>query len=109
MALFFDADWFDARLGAAGLTRAQLAHALALSEEQIAEMWKDQREISAHEVTLLAALLGAKPEEIAHHAGVSTPSAHPVSLADIAERLARVERDLAELKALITDPRREKP
>jgi transcriptional regulator with XRE-family HTH domain len=108
MALFFDSDWFDARLEAAGLTRAQLAQALALSEEQVAEMWKDQREISAREVTLLAALLGAKPEEIAHHAGISTPAAQTPSLAGIAERLARVERDLAELKALVANPRREK-
>jgi transcriptional regulator with XRE-family HTH domain len=109
MALFFDSQWFDERLAAAGLTRARLAQVLSLSEQQIAELWKDQRELSAREVATIASLLGATAQDVAHHAGVSTPVPQTGSLAEIAERLARVERMLGELKALVIDLRREKP
>jgi len=106
MALFFDSQWFDGKLAAAGLTRARLAQALSLSEQQVAEIWKDQRELSAREVATIASLLGATPQDVAHHAGVSTPVPQATSLAEIGERLARVERALAELKALMIDLRR---
>ena len=109
MALFFDTQWFDERLAAAGLTRARLAQALSLTQSQIAEIWKDQRELSAREVATIASLLGATPQDVAHHAGISTPVPQATSLAEIAERLTRVERTLAELKALVIDLRREKP
>ncbi len=103
MALFFDSVWFDAKLAAAHLARGDLARALNVSESEIADMWKDQRELSARDVALLAALLNATPQEIAQHAGISTPvpSANP-SFADTEARLARVERELEEIKALLT-------
>jgi transcriptional regulator with XRE-family HTH domain len=109
MALFFDTQWFDAKLAAAGLTRARLAQALSLSERQVAEIWKDQRELSAREVATIASLIAATSEDVGRHAGVSTPVPQATSLAEIAERLTRVERTLAELKALVIDLRREKP
>jgi transcriptional regulator with XRE-family HTH domain len=109
MALFFDTQWFDEKLADAGLTRARLAQALSLSEQQIAEIWKDQRELSAREVATISSLLGATAADIAHHAGVSTPVPQATSLTEIAERLARVERTLAELKALVIGLRQEKP
>jgi hypothetical protein len=108
MALFFDSQWFDARLAAAGLKRADAAAALGLDAEQIAEVWKDQRELSAGDVRVLSALLAAPAAEIASRAGVSTPvpKETPASdLAEIGERLARVERALAEIKSLILDLR----
>jgi transcriptional regulator with XRE-family HTH domain len=98
VALFFDADWFDARLAAAGLTRAIAAQALGITGEQLAEVWKDQRELSARDVATLSALLGVTAEDVARHAGISTPVPRTAS---IEERLAKVERELAELKALI--------
>jgi hypothetical protein len=100
MALFFDSAWFDARLVAGGLTRANVAAALGLSDEQVAELWKDQRELSADNVRMLSLLLAAPATEIASRAGVSTPvpkEARP----DIDARLARIEADLAEIKALL--------
>ncbi|MGH9806414.1 MAG: DNA-binding protein, partial [Terriglobia bacterium] len=100
MALFFDAEWFDARLAAAGLTRSVLAEALGLDDAQIAEVWKDQREVSAREVSVMAALLGATPRDIAHHAGISTPVPKDQGeLDDIRARLERIERALDELKS----------
>ena len=104
MALFFDADWFDGRLSRLGLSRAALATALGLSDSQLGEVWKDQRELSARDVGVIAQLLDADPAEIASHAGVSTPmprrdepAAREDALADIARRLARIEEHLAEL------------
>ena len=47
MALFFDRGWFDGRLRELSLGREIVAGALQLSEEQVSEVWKDQRELSA--------------------------------------------------------------
>jgi len=103
MALFFDNEWFDAKLAAAHLSRADLGSALGLDETQIAEMWKDQREISAREVSLIAALLGVSPQEVAHHAGISTPvpQVNP-TLPELHARLVCVERSLDEIKMLLS-------
>jgi transcriptional regulator with XRE-family HTH domain len=100
MALFFDQAWFDARLASLSLTRAPVAAALGLTESELAEVWKDQRELRSPQVTILAGLLGVTPEEIASRAGVSTPvpRAEP-TLADLAARVARLEAELAALKA----------
>jgi hypothetical protein len=113
MALFFDSEWFDARLAAVGLARGDAARALGLSDAQIGDVWKDQRELSARDVAVLANLLNASPQDIAKHAGVSTPvpkaaASDPAhALEDISQRLSRVERMLVELKALVLDLRRE--
>jgi transcriptional regulator with XRE-family HTH domain len=114
MALFFDSAWFDARLKAAGLQRADAATALGLTAEQIADLWKDQRELSAQDVRILSALLSAPPAEIASRAGVSTPvpqEAPPdaAMLRELGERLSRVERALVEIKALLLDLRAKAP
>ncbi|MEJ0026961.1 MAG: hypothetical protein WDN01_13120 [Rhizomicrobium sp.] len=106
MALFFDSAWFDARLASAGLTRATVAAALGLTEEQIAELWKDQRELSAKDVRVLSALLAAPAAEIADRAGISTPVPKEApgdagALRELGERLARVEDALAEIRSLI--------
>jgi transcriptional regulator with XRE-family HTH domain len=104
MALFFDSSWFDARLEAAGLRRSDIAAALGLSIEQLSELWKDQRELSAANVRILSALLAAPAAEIAARAGVSTPIPRDEAadeLLQMAERLERVERALAEIKAML--------
>jgi transcriptional regulator with XRE-family HTH domain len=101
MALFFDSEWFDARLASVHLSRADLAAALGLNETQIAEVWKDQRELSARDVALIAALLNVPAEDVAKHAGVSTPVPKGDALADIAKRLERVERMLEDIKSLL--------
>lgn len=104
MALFFDTDWFDARLKAAHLSRGDVARALGLSEGEIAEVWKDQRELSARDVATLAALLAVTPQDIAQHAGISTPVPKPaVSVADLAARLERLEAEVAAIKDKLKD------
>ena len=96
MALFFDAEWFDARLGERGLSRAVLAAAASMSEADIALVFKDQRELSAAEVAVFAELLGATAAEVADRAGISTPVPSPD---DPAARIAALERRVAALEA----------
>lgn len=73
MALFFDYQWFDGKLAANGLSRADVAACLSLTEGEVDQLFKDQREMSAADVSALADLLAAPVEEIADRAGVSTP------------------------------------
>lgn len=97
MALFFDAEWFDARLADRGLDRAVLAAAAGLSPADLALVFKDQRELSAEQVSAFAELLGAPTAEVAAHAGVATPDPGAASPAD--RRLTALERRLAALEA----------
>jgi transcriptional regulator with XRE-family HTH domain len=103
MALFFDGSWFDGRLAAVGLSRANIAAALGLTVSELAEIWKDQRELSARDVAILAALLGSEPQEIATRAGISTPVPKTALSADIEVRLARIEEKLATLEKLVAE------
>jgi transcriptional regulator with XRE-family HTH domain len=114
MALFFDSVWFDARLAAVHLSRVDVARALGIPETGVAEIWKDQRELSVRDVAILAALLGASAQDVAAHAGISTPVPRPGdvadigrSIADLSGRLDRVERVLLEIKTLLLDRKRE--
>jgi transcriptional regulator with XRE-family HTH domain len=103
MALFFDAAWFDARLGERGLSREVMAAAAGLSAADLALTFKDQREISAGEVAVFAELLGVEASEVARHAGISTP----VPRQDAADgRVAALERRVAALEAEVARLRR---
>jgi ribosome-binding protein aMBF1 (putative translation factor) len=102
MALFFDAAWFDAKLASAHLSRGDLAQALGLTDAQIVEMWKDQRELSAQQVSVMAGLLGVHAREIAERAGISTPVPREgITLSDLAMRLTRMEHEIAEMKTML--------
>lgn len=110
MALFFDQAWFDAQLAQRRATRRDVAALLKLSDEQVGELWKDQRELRPADVSALARYFGVPAAEIAKRAGISTPM--PAESGDVAERLAemdarleRIERMIVELKTLILTPR----
>jgi hypothetical protein len=102
MALFFDAEWFDARLGERGLSRTVLAAAAGMSAGDLALVFKDQREISAAEVAAFAELLGEPATEVASRAGISTPvpgqSATDARIAAIERRVAALEAEVARLR-----------
>jgi transcriptional regulator with XRE-family HTH domain len=98
VALFFDAQWFDARLAERGLTREALAAVSGMTPGDLALVFKDQRELSAAEVAVFAEMLGVTAAEIALHAGVSTP----VPGGDGLEaRVAELETRVARLEALV--------
>ena len=105
MALFFDAAWFDEQLAKLGLSRGTLAAALGLAEREVDEIFKDQRELSAHDVSIIAALLATSGAEIASRAGVSTPvpkeTPSDAALKALADRLDRIEAQLDELLGLL--------
>ena len=111
MALFFDAEWFDAKLKARGATREELARVLRLSLMELGELWKDQRELKSHEVLAVAQFLEAPPAEIANRAGISTPipqapadsSATSTKLEELNGRLIKLERMMVELKTLLLE------
>ena len=86
MALLFDRDGYAARLAAvAGMDVAALDLA-----------FKDQRELSAAELTAFAELLGVTPAEAALRAGVRTLlQAHDAR----DDRIARLEARVAALEA----------
>jgi transcriptional regulator with XRE-family HTH domain len=102
MALFFDAPWFDEKLSERGLSREVMAAVAGLSATELAEVFKDQRELSAGQVAAFAELLGVPAAEVADHAGVSTPTPGASSearLAGLERRVAALEAELKRLKS----------
>ena len=97
MALFFDAEWFDARLAERGLSRTVLAAAAGMTAADVDLAFKDQRELSAGEVTVFAELLGVEAREVADRAGISTPA--PGRAGSAESRIADLERRVAALEA----------
>lgn len=101
MSLFFDADWFDARLGERGLDRSDLAAAAGLTREELHTIASNEREPKAAELTAFAALLGADLIEVSLRSGVSQRGAsgddHSARLDELDARLDRIDRWLAEL------------
>lgn len=119
MALFFDQQWFSGRLAELGRTPNELAEAMGLPLVDLAAIWKDQRELSPDEVRSMAVFLETPVEDVATHAGVSTPippDTHSIPdlgdatavlarLDDIAHRLEKLERAVADVKSLVLETR----
>ncbi len=96
MALFFDRDWYEARLAERGLSRAVLAAVAHMDEASLALAFKDQRELSWSELTAFAELLGVTTAEAALRAGVRPPP-DPADARD--RRIAMLEARVAALEA----------
>ncbi len=96
MALFFDRQWFEARLAERALSQRVMAAAAGMSEAELVLVFKDQRELSAEEVGIFADLLGVPATEIADRAGVSTPVP---GQGDLTGRLLALEKKVAALEA----------
>ena len=77
MGIFFDQDWFDDRLKAAGLTHAAMAQAAGMTIDEIDMVFRDQRELEGLEVHAIARVLSADPREVATRAGLPDPGAAP--------------------------------
>jgi len=98
MALFFDAPWFDGKLAERGLSRAVMAAVAGLSEAELAEAFKDQREVSAGQVAAFAELLGVTAAEVADRAGISTPTPKDDPVAELERRMAALEAEIRKLR-----------
>jgi len=73
MGIFFDQDWFDAKLKAAGLTRAAMAQAAGMTIDEVEMVFRDQRELDHVEVHAIARVLSADPREVASRSGAHDP------------------------------------
>jgi hypothetical protein len=79
MGLFFDQDWFDGRLKAAGLNRGALAQAAGLSIDEVEMVFRDQRELESGEVVAFARVLDADPREVASRSGSEYSAAFEIA------------------------------
>jgi hypothetical protein len=98
MALFFDAEWFDARLAERGISRTVLAAAAGMAEADLALAFKDQRELSIVEVQAFSDVLGVPAAEVADRAGVSTPTPGGDRVSELERRVAALEAEVARLR-----------
>lgn len=104
MALFFDADWFDAQLGARSLDRAALAVALGLERSELHRIFTNERAPTAEELNVMADVLGAALVEITLRSGVSVREPAPDAGAEdriesIEARLDAIDTWLSEFEA----------
>ena len=103
MALFFDRDWYEARLAERGLSRSVLAAVAHMDEASLELAFKDQRELSWSELTAFAELLGVTTAEAALYAGVRPPpdpvDAQAKRIATLEARVAALEARLGKLEA----------
>ena len=91
MALFFDRVWFEARVAEAGLCRDHVCAALGIDGDELDLVLKDQRELSAREVRVLAGLLGVEAGEMARRAGAGTPDGAPTTEEALVLALRRIK------------------
>jgi hypothetical protein len=92
MALFFDADWFDAKLGERGLDRAALAVAVGLERSELHRIFVNERAPTAEELTTFATVLGADLVEVTLRSGVAVRQPEPV--AGAGDRIENIEARL---------------
>jgi hypothetical protein len=94
MSLFFDADWFDAKLAERGLDRAALAIAAGLERTELHRVFTHERAPTIEEMDVFASVLQTDLLEITLRSGVA-PRAEPS--ADTSDRIEDIE---ARLKAI---------
>ena len=100
MALFFDRLWFEAKLNALELTRAKMAVAGGMSDEDLKLVFKDQMEVSPDHVRAWAQLLQETEHEVARRCGITTTIISPQS---DARRILALENRVMCLEAHVRD------
>jgi hypothetical protein len=105
MSLFFDADWFDARLAERWLDRGALAACAGINNSQLEQLFTNQRAPTSRELEAFSKLLSAGLVEVTLRAGVAARSAPPqgdtssTRIEDIEARLDAVDAWLDEFEA----------
>ncbi len=92
MSLFFDVDWFDARLAERGHDRNALAAAAGMERAELHRLFTNERAPTAHELTAFASLLGADLIEINLRTGIAARASAPAD--DPGARIASIEARL---------------
>ncbi len=104
MSLFFDAEWFDAKLAERGLDRAALAVAAGLDRAELHRVFSNDRAPTAEELSSFAKVLGADIVEITLRSGVAVRTSDPDAgadkkLEDIEARLDAIDDWLKQFEA----------
>jgi hypothetical protein len=104
MSLFFEADWFDARLAERWLDRGAMAACAGIEATALERLFTTDRAPTAHELHAFAPLLGADLVEVTLRAGVATRAAtksgtSSTRIEDIEARLDAVDAWLEEFEA----------
>jgi hypothetical protein len=106
MSLFFDAEWFDAKLAECGLHRAALAAAAGLDRNELHRLYTNDRAATAEELDAFAALLRIDIIEVTLRSGVAARDAEPA--ADAAARIDSIEARLDAIDSWLAEMERKK-
>lgn len=104
MSLFFDAEWFDAKLAERSLDRTALAAAAGLERSDLHLVFTNERAATAAELAAFAGVLKASIVEVTLRAGVATrapPQADDPTarIDDIEARLDAIDSWLAQFES----------
>jgi hypothetical protein len=105
MSLFFDADWFDARLAERWLDRNALAACARIDANELERLFTNERAPTGQELQAFATLLSTDLVEVTLRAGVATraEATHgetaSARIEDIEARLDAVDAWLEEFEA----------
>lgn len=105
MSLFFDADWFDAKLAERGLDRAALAIAVGIERTDLHAVFTNERGPTQSELETFANVLHADILEVMLKSGVAARQAPPADappsdrIESIEARLDAIDSWLAEFEA----------
>ncbi|MFZ2029118.1 MAG: hypothetical protein WAU68_02330 [Vitreimonas sp.] len=103
MSLFFDADWFDARLAERWLDRAAMAACAGINANELERLFANERAPTAQELQAFATLLSTDLVEVTLRAGVAlrpaTEGGASTRIEDIEARLDAVDAWLEEFEA----------
>ena len=105
MSLFFDANWFDARLAERWLDRNALAACAGIDGGELERLFTNERAPTGQELQAFARLLSADIVEVTLRAGLAARAAAPESettatrIEDIEARLDAVDAWLEAFEA----------
>ena len=103
MSLFFDADWFDARLAERWLDRNALAACAHIDASELERLFTNERAPSAQELQAFANLLSADLVEVTLRAGVASRAAPDSGEATSATRIEDIEARLDAVDAWLEE------
>lgn len=92
MSLFFDADWFDAKLAERGLDRAALAIAAGLERTELHRVFTNERAPTAEELETFARVVNVDLVEVTLKSGIAQRAAD--TGAETGDRIESIEARL---------------